>query len=61
MFPHDWIQLFDFVEVVEGHAATKTGHVVQVRPNGYLSIADDISLMMDETVSVCSFEWFCSF
>jgi hypothetical protein len=45
---YDRIQLYDIIEVVYGPMMGKTGHVVDIRPNGYLSIKEIADGFMSE-------------
>lgn len=39
-FCYDRVRLFDIVQVMHGPMKGRTGHVVDIRPNGYLSIKE---------------------
>ena len=45
---YDRVQLYDIIQVVHGPMMGKTGHVVDIRPNGYLSVKEIADGFMSE-------------
>jgi hypothetical protein len=45
---YDRVQLYDIIQVVHGPMMGKTGHVVDIRPNGYFSVKEIADRFMSE-------------
>jgi len=49
-FCYDRVQLYDVIQVVNGPARGKTGHVIAIQPSGYLSIREIADGFMSESL-----------
>jgi ribosomal protein L24 len=48
---YDRLQLYDVVKVIHGLKAGRRGHVLEIRPNGYLTLKEVVQVGSVKSVS----------